>query len=83
MCLAIPGRVVRWIEREPLFARADVEFDGVSRVCHMGCVLEANEGDYVIVHAGVAICRVDEHHARQTLADLARLSGMGDSEENP
>ncbi|MCY2967594.1 MAG: HypC/HybG/HupF family hydrogenase formation chaperone [Planctomycetota bacterium] len=70
MCLALPGRLVRWIDRDPLFARAEVEFDGIRRICHMACVLEANEGDYVIVHAGVAISRVDEAAARQTLAEL-------------
>ncbi len=70
MCLALPGRLMRWIDRDPLFARAEVEFDGIRRICHMACVLEANEGDYVIVHAGVAISRVDEAAARKTLAEL-------------
>jgi hydrogenase expression/formation protein HypC len=73
MCLAIPGLVVRWIDREPTLARAEVEFDGIRRVCHMACVTEAEEGDYVIVHAGVAISRIDVAEARRVLAELARL----------
>ena len=73
MCLAIPGLVVRWIDREPTLARAEVEFDGIRRVCHMACVTEAEEGDYVIVHAGVAISRIDVGEARRVLAELARL----------
>jgi hydrogenase expression/formation protein HypC len=73
MCLAVPGLVVRWIDREPMFARAEVEFDGIRRVCHMACVTEAEVGDYVIVHAGVAISRIDAGEARRVLADLAKL----------
>lgn len=73
MCLAIPGLVVRWIDRDPTFARAEVEFDGIRRICHMACVSEAEEGDYVIVHAGVAIHRIDVGEARRVLAELERL----------
>ncbi|MBC8351144.1 MAG: HypC/HybG/HupF family hydrogenase formation chaperone [Planctomycetes bacterium] len=75
MCLGIPGRIVRWIEREDPLARAEVEFDGVRRVCHMACVTEAQEGDYVIVHAGVAISRVDPEEAKRIFEDLAALGG--------
>lgn len=77
MCLGIPGKVVRWIEREALFARAEVEFDGIRRVCNMACVTEAAEGDYVIVHAGIAISRVDPEEARRVFDELAAL---GDDE---
>ena len=83
MCLAIPGRVVEWIDRDPTFAQAEVEFDGVRRKCCMACVPEAREGDYVIVHAGVAISRVDEAEAQRTLADLARLGELDDASEPP
>lgn len=74
MCLAVPGRVVAWINRDSLFASAEVEFEGVRRLCHMACVPEAQPGDFVIVHAGVAISRVDEIEAVKTLRDL-RASG--------
>ena len=82
MCLAIPGRIVRWLNRDTTFAQAEVEFDGVSRVCHMACVPDAEPGEYVIVHAGVAISRVNEAEAQRTLADLARLSEL-DADEEP
>jgi hydrogenase expression/formation protein HypC len=81
MCLAIPGRVIQWINRDPTFAQAEVEFGGVRRNCHMACVTDAQEGDYVIVHAGVAISRVDEEQARRTLDDLARLGELEDGPE--
>ena len=77
MCLGVPGKVVRWIDRDATFAQAEVEFDGVRRVCHMACVTEVKEGDYVIVHAGIAICRVDPTEALRVFEELAAL---GDDE---
>jgi hydrogenase expression/formation protein HypC len=78
MCLAVPGKLVRWISREPIFASAELEFDGVRRVCHMACVADADIGDYVIVHAGVAISKVDAAEAARLLDDLARLGSLAD-----
>jgi hydrogenase expression/formation protein HypC len=75
VCLGIPGKVVRWLEREGPFAQAEVEFEGLRRVCHMACVVEADEGDYVIVHAGVAISRLDPHEAQRVFEALAQLGG--------
>ena len=80
MCLAMPGRVVRWTNRDPIFAQAEVEFGGLRRVCHMACVPDAAPGDYVIAHAGVAISRVDAEAAARTLADLQALVGDGAAE---
>jgi hydrogenase expression/formation protein HypC len=77
MCLGIPGQVVRWIDRDPTFARAEIEFDGLKRICSMACVSDADVGDYVIVHAGIAISRVDPQEARRVFDELARL---GDDE---
>lgn len=88
MCLAVPGRVVAWINRDPLFAMAEVEFEGLRRPCHMACVPEALPGQYVIVHAGVAISIVDEAAAHQTLQELRAcgedpaLEGEGLLEDN-
>ncbi len=73
MCLGIPGKVVRWLGREGPFAQAEVEFDGLRRICHMACVPEADEGDYVIVHAGIAISRIDSREAQRVFETLAEL----------
>jgi hydrogenase expression/formation protein HypC len=73
MCLGVPGKIVRWIDRDPIFARAEVEFDGVRRECHMACVPDAEEGEYVIVHAGIAICSVDAAEAGRVFEELTRL----------
>ena len=63
MCLGIPGEVVRWIDRDPLMARAAIRFGDLERVCHLACVPEAEVGDFVIVHAGIAISKVNAEEA--------------------
>lgn len=73
MCLGIPGKITKWIERDLIFSLAMVEFDGVSREVHMACVPTAEEGDYVIVHAGVAICQIDAVEAVRVLEELKQL----------
>lgn len=82
MCLAVPGKVVRWVDHQPTFARAEVEFAGIRRMCHMACVPDAVEGDYVLVHAGIAITRIDSEEAQRVLQDLASLSDV-DEESVP
>ncbi|QDV51935.1 HypC/HybG/HupF family hydrogenase formation chaperone [Gimesia fumaroli] len=77
MCLGIPGKVVHWLEREGAFSQAEVEFDGVRRVVHMACVTEAELGDYVVVHAGIAISRIDPIEAKRIFETIA---GWGDDE---
>ncbi len=79
MCLAVPGQVVEWLHREPPFSTAAVEFAGIRRKVSMECVPEAAIGDYVLVHAGIAISRIDADEAAQVLATLQQLEL--DSEE--
>lgn len=70
MCLGVPGKVVRWIDRDPLMALAEVEFGAIRKSCHMACVPDADEGDYVLVHAGVALTPIDAAAAEQLLKTL-------------
>jgi hydrogenase expression/formation protein HypC len=70
MCLGVPGRLTEWLDRDPLLARGTVEFGGVRRECHMACVPEAEVGDYVLVHAGIALSRVDADAAERLLHEL-------------
>ena len=74
MCLGVPDKVVEWIDRDPTFGRAMVEFGGVRRECHMACVPDAQIGEYVIVQAGIAITRVNEEEAQRTLRDFASIA---------
>jgi hydrogenase expression/formation protein HypC len=66
MCLAIPGRVLSVTERELRMAR--VEFGGVVKEICLAYVPEAVVGDYVVVHAGFAISRVDADEAARVLS---------------
>lgn len=73
MCLAIPGKIVEWLERDELFARAWVEFGGVRRQVSLECVPEAEVGDFVLVHAGIAISRIDPDEAAEVLSTLEAM----------
>lgn len=73
MCLAVPGKVVAWINHEFPFATAHVEFAGVKRQVSMQCVPGAELGDYVLVHAGIAISRIDPDEAASVLKTLEEL----------
>jgi len=83
MCLGVPGKVVRWINREGTSAQASIEFDGISRVCHMACATEADVGDYVIVHAGIAISRIDAEEAARIFAELSAIDDDDGWRSNP
>ncbi len=71
MCLAIPSRVVR-IENE----MATIDVDGVKRKCSLLLLQDARVGDYVIVHAGFAIQKIDEQAALETLALLREAAEL-------
>ena len=73
MCLAVPGKVVELLDAPPPFAAGLVEFAGVRRQVSLACVPEAREGDYVLVHAGVAITRIDSAEAARVLEALEQL----------
>jgi len=69
MCLAIPMRI---IEIEGFTGVADV--DGVSRKVRLDLLPEVNLGDYILVHAGLAIARLDAGEAEETLSLLRKLA---------
>ncbi len=71
MCLAIPAKVVE-IEGN----MATIEIGGVSRQASLMLVPETEIGDYVLVHAGFAIQRLDEEEAMETLRLLAEIAVM-------
>ncbi|REJ92466.1 MAG: HypC/HybG/HupF family hydrogenase formation chaperone [Planctomycetota bacterium] len=73
MCLGVPGQVIDWLDHDPVFGRAMVQFDGIRRECQMACVPDAEIGEYVIVHAGIAISRIDSEEAQKVLDELTRL----------
>ena len=70
MCVAIPSRVVE-INND----RGVVDLSGVRREVSLLLLDEVNVGDYVIVHAGFAISRIDESAARESL-EIFRKAGL-------
>jgi hydrogenase expression/formation protein HypC len=79
MCLALPGQIISIeSDHDPLLRRGRVSFGGVVKEANLACVPEAEIGDYVIVHAGLAISRLDEEEAAATLREFAALSQMQD-----
>ena len=75
MCLAVPGRVLN-IEDDTL-RTATVSFGGVTKSVSLALVPEAEVGDYVIVHVGFAISKLDEEAARRTLQIYADMAASG------
>jgi hydrogenase expression/formation protein HypC len=75
MCLAVPGQVLSI--GDDTLRTATVSFGGVTRSVSLAFVPEAGVGDYVIVHVGFAISKLDEAAARRTLAIYADLAATG------
>lgn len=79
MCLAIPGKVVEIYTHEGMRS-ARVQFGGVTREACLDYVPETQLGDYVLVHVGFAISRVDEEEARRTWEALASIGQLAELE---
>lgn len=75
MCLAIPGKIVEKQERDDAIL-GRVDFGGVLREVHLDFVPEAVVGDYVIVHVGFALSRLDAEEAERTFQLLQELGAL-------
>ena len=73
MCLAVPGRILAIAGDAPLTRCARVAFGGIVKQIALAFAPEAVVGDYVLVHAGVAIAVLDAAEAARTLACLETL----------
>jgi hydrogenase expression/formation protein HypC len=74
MCLAIPGQVVELLAD----GQAIVDFMGVKKQVAVDLIEGLEEGDYVIVHAGFAINKLDGKEARATLREFEKLLGAAE-----
>jgi hydrogenase expression/formation protein HypC len=77
MCLAVPGKVVE-ITGEGDLRMGKVDFSGVQRQACLAYLPEAQLGDYVLVHVGFAISRIDEEQALETLDTLRQIGELED-----
>ncbi|MDQ3302251.1 MAG: HypC/HybG/HupF family hydrogenase formation chaperone [Actinomycetota bacterium] len=82
MCLGIPGKIVEIIDEDLLLAKADVS--GVRRNINIGLVHHEDEqvavGDWVLIHVGFAMSKLDEAEAQATLEVLRELGDAYEQE---
>ncbi len=75
MCLAIPGQIVEWVDEELHIAKAEVA--NVRRNVNVGLLAETEDeiaiGDWVLIHVGFAMSKIDEQEARATREFLEQL----------
>lgn len=77
MCLAVPGKILETEERNGSRV-ARVQFGGITREAYLDFVPEAAVGDYVMVHVGFAISRVDAEEAQRTYELLEQMGRLED-----
>ena len=79
MCLVIPGQITKtWTDPESGLPMARVDFGGVGKEVCLALEPEAQLNDYVMVHVGFAISRIDEEEAQQTLELLAQMGELAE-----
>lgn len=74
MCLAVPSKIIEIHDQV-----ATIDVDGVKREASLMLLDDASVGDYVIVHAGFAISKVDEAVAEETLQDMRNMLAAVDA----
>jgi hydrogenase expression/formation protein HypC len=77
MCLAIPGKVIELHQAYGL-RMARVEFGGITREACLEYLPEAGLGDFVLIHVGFAISRVDEEEAARSYAYLEEMDELAE-----
>jgi hydrogenase expression/formation protein HypC len=81
MCLAIPGKVLSISGDDPLIRMGRVNFGGIIKEASLAYVPEVKIGDYVIVHVGFALSKVDEEEAQKVFEYLKQMDELGDLRE--
>jgi hydrogenase expression/formation protein HypC len=82
MCLAIPGKVVSISGEDPLTRTGKVNFGGIVKEANLAYVPEVKIGDYVIVHVGFALSRVDEDEAQKVFEYLRQMNELAELKES-
>jgi hydrogenase expression/formation protein HypC len=80
MCLAVPGKIES-ITGNDIERMARVNFSGVVREISLAYVPEAEIGDYVLVHVGFAISKIDEEEAKKVFEYLVAMGEAGELAE--
>jgi hydrogenase expression/formation protein HypC len=81
MCLAIPGKIESIQGDDPMSRVGKVNFGGILKQACLAYVPEAKVGDYVIVHVGFALSRLDEDEANKVFEYLKQMEELADLQE--
>ncbi len=81
MCLGIPGEILEIHAGDLGLAMGTVRFGGAEREVCLAYVPEAQVGDFVIVHVGVAISKVSEEEAKEVFGYLREIQALADLED--
>ncbi len=83
MCLGVPGQVVKVDENPVGMTMGLVSFGGITKEVCLAYTPEVKVGDYVLVHVGFAISRIDEDHAREVFDALKQMGELEGLEPPP
>ncbi len=83
MCLAVPGEILRIEGASPLEKMAQVKFGVIEKSVCLAFLPQAKEGDYVLVHAGIAISIVQQDEAQRIFTYLDEIGEFEIGESNP
>ena len=82
MCLGIPGKVLEIDERDSL-PMGKVEFGGIVKEVCLAYVPEVQVGQYVLVHVGFALSRIDEEQAQEIFSYIQQLDEVAELQDDP
>lgn len=81
MCLGVPGKVVEIQHNDPIMPMGVVDFSGIRKEVCFAYVPEVQIGEYVIVHVGFAISKVDEAEAMEIFSYLREMDELAELSE--
>jgi len=81
MCLAVPGKIISVQGDDPMAKMARVSFGGIVKEISLAYVPDAQIGEYVIVHVGFALNKVDEDEAHKVFEYLKEMDELAELEE--
>jgi hydrogenase expression/formation protein HypC len=80
MCLAVPGKIVSIEGDDPIVRTGRVSFGGIVRRVSLAYIPDASLEEYVLVHAGFAISRIDAEEADRIMGYLEQMDELGELE---
>jgi hydrogenase expression/formation protein HypC len=82
MCLAIPGKLLE-VRDDDTLPMGKVEFGGITKNICLAYVPEVQVGDYVLVHVGFAISKIDEDEAQEIFSYLEQMAELSELSDDP